>query len=448
MKRRCSLRIDLLPKESSVTWQVFDRLTGVNDGITRTITAAKQPDPQKVIDSFNDTVTKAYNCSNYQFGLGLLQAWGSNTCKEVFPDEITRKLSSYDCGDILFMVPLGWADFPFELVYLQKRFLGQRFHIGTIISTGVPQGSEKQYNHGSDLMIIVDSSDRLPSACLEGECLKNNAISRRRQVRLLMNADREKLFAGLPGASIIHFAGHSGPDQEYDKAGWMLGNGKYFSTDDILKIGDSPVLPWLVFSNSCNAGKILVNSGLSGIAGAFLSAGIHQVVGPFCRLNDIQAKYCTSFFYKFLFKGQSASQALVSLRKKCSHETGLTPLFYRLFGDPLYRESTGKKLWRQFSFFLSIITVILFFLTAGINHLHKKSSSVKNTEANEKINNSDEKPGGIIFDLKVGDGLIHFSVNLYAPAFIYKAPESNPSSELHQQSDSMVFIDDTAVSNP
>jgi len=163
MKRRCSLRIDLLTKESSVSWQVFDRLTGVNDGITCTITATKQPDPQKIIDSFNNAVTKAHECCNYQVGLGFLQAWGSNACKEIFPDEITRKLSTYDCGDILFMVPLGWADFPFELIYLQKRFLGQRFHIGTIINTGAPQGPEKQYNHGGDLMIIVDSSDRLRS---------------------------------------------------------------------------------------------------------------------------------------------------------------------------------------------------------------------------------------------------------------------------------------------
>lgn len=448
MKRRCSLRIDLLTKESSVSWQVFDRLTGVNDGITRTITATKQPDPQKIIDSFNNAVTKAHECCNYQVGLGFLQAWGSNACKEIFPDEITRKLSTYDCGDILFMVPLGWADFPFELIYLQKRFLGQRFHIGTIINTGAPQGPEKQYNHGGDLMIIVDSSDSFRSTCCEGENLKNNAKSRKRQVRLLMQADREKLFAGIPRASIVHFAGHSGPDHEYDKAGWVLGNGKYFSTDDIMKIGESPVLPWLVFSNSCNAGKILVNSGLSGIAGAFLSAGIHQVVGPFCKLNDIQAKYCTSFFYKFLFKGQSASQALVSLRKMCPWEAGLTPLFYRLFGDPLYRESTKKSLWRQVFFFLSIITAILFSLAAGINHLHQKISSARNTEVNDKIEKSTEKPGGIIFDLNVGDGLIHFSVNLYAPAFIYKAPESNHSSELQQQSDSKAFIDDTAVSDP
>lgn len=445
MKQRCSLRIDLLTKESFIAWQVFDRLTGVNGGITRTITATTRPDPQKIIDSFNITVAKAYSCSNHHFGLGLLQAWGSNISNEIFPDEIIRKLSSYDCGDILFMVPLGWADFPFELVFLQKKFLGQRFHIGTIINTGVPQGSEKQYNHEGDLMIIVDSSDKLQSACREGENLKSIAIGRKRQVRLLMQADEKKLVCEIPGASIVHFAGHSGPDNEYDKAGWMLRRGKYFSTDDILKVGDSPVLPWLVFSNSCDAGRILINSGLSGIAGAFLSAGIHQVVGPFCKLNDIQAKYCTFFFYKFLFKGQSASQALVSLRKRCPREAGLTPLFYRLFGDPLYKETTKKKLWRQTSLFLSIIIVFLFFLTAGFNHFHQKNNSARNTETDGKTFKKAEKPGGLIFDLKVGDGLIHFSVNLYAPTFIYKAPESDHTSQLHQ-SDSTIFINDTAAS--
>jgi len=33
-------------------------------------------------------------------------------------------------------------------------------------------------------------------------------------------------------------------------------------------------------------------------------------------------------------------------------------------------------------------------------------------------------------------------------AFVYKAPESNTSSELNQQLDSMVIIEDSAASNP
>ena len=53
--------------------------------------------------------------------------------------------------------------------------------------------------------------------------------------------------------------------------GWALENGMLFDIADIENIGANQPVPCLVFSNSCDAATC---SGLSGIAGAFLNAGI------------------------------------------------------------------------------------------------------------------------------------------------------------------------------
>jgi hypothetical protein len=159
----------------------------------------------------------------------------------------------------------------------------------------------------------------------------------------------------------------------------------------------------------------MLNPGLSGIAGAFLSAGVQQVIGPFCKLNDVQAKRCTMSFYSCLFKGKNAAQALTSLRKKIPEGAGVTPLFYRLFGDPRYREPTKKKLWRKV---VLLSAIIIMFLSLLIGSIVKK--------------------GGFSLDFKVG-GIIDFSVNINAPTLVNQ--NSKP-----QRSDSPVIITDTATS--
>ena len=386
MKRHCSLRLDLLPGESDLSWQVFDRLSGANGGIIRTISASTTISPEKIIESFTTSVIKTCNGAHQQTIQAALRAWGSTACKEILPDEIRRKLTAFDGGDVLFMVPLEWADFPFEILHIPTGFLGQRFQIGTIINSGVPQGPEKHFNQAGDLMIITDFSENLQSVCSEGASLKSAAVNRKRQVRLVMQADNQKLAAEIPLASMVHFAGHSGPDQEFATAGWRLGQGNYFDTNAILGTGTSPVLPWLVFSNSCDGGRIMVNPGLSGIAGAFLSAGVQQVVGPFCKLNDVQAKRCTIGFYYWIFRGKSAAQALMLLRRKSPEGTGLTPLFYRLFGDPRFTEPAKKTPWRRVIPVIAGMLIVLSLLMIGI-----------------------------VIGIRVGGGVVSFNINLYAP---------------------------------
>lgn len=440
MKRQCALRLDLVPGEASLAWQMFDRLTGVNGGIARTIPVSHHGNPDKIVASFNDIIVNAMNGSNQELALASLRAWGSRACKDIFPEEMLRKLSSYDGGDLLFMVPLQWADLPFEILYLSGSFLGERFQIGTIITTGISQGPEKQYNHGGDLMIITDASQRLKSVCREGESLRGIAIKRKRQVRFILKADARKLIAELPEASIVHFAGHSGPDQKYRTAGWRLGEGNYFDTDDIIKTGASPVLPWLVFSNSCDGGRIMVNSGLSGIAGAFLTAGVHQVVGPYCKLNDMQARCCTMAFYAALFKGKSVAQALTSLRKNRPDGAGVTPLFYRLFGDPRYVEPKNKRVFQKIAPLLAALLIVLFLTGVGLKFILDQVSMTNAAH----IDGDGGKKAGFVIDLTLGN-FIHFNVTTYAPTVITLIDrEPTVTQNEEPESDSSIIVNDTA----
>jgi hypothetical protein len=330
MKRRGSLLLHLLTGESGPAWQMVHRSSGENQGITGLMPFPCPVDPKEIIISF-DTLPRPVTITS-------LRTWGADICARLFPETIIRELSGYDDGDILFMVPPEWADVPFEIFSLPNGLLGESFLVGTIIRTAIAMLPAKQHSNKGDMLIIADPSARLQSACAEGENLKNFAMKKKQPVRLLTQADREKLLADIPNASIVHFAGHSDAPPDSGICGWEVSNGKRFDAGDIREAGTGVAMPWLVFSNSCYGGSAKADAGLSGIAGAFLAAGVPQVIGPVCAVNDSAAANCSISFYEYLFKGMSAAQALRSMKRSFpSGPAGTAPLLYRLFGDPLYR---------------------------------------------------------------------------------------------------------------
>ena len=111
------------------------------------------------------------------------------------------------------------------------------------------------------------------------------------------------------------------------------------------KIGESSQPPWLVFSNSCYAGNTGGDTDFSGIAGAFLKAGVSQVIGPVKKVNDIDALNFAKIFYSFLFKGMNPSESLLAAKQQNMKEgsRGITSFLYRLYGDPCF-SIKGKKI--------------------------------------------------------------------------------------------------------
>ena len=83
---------------------------------------------------------------------------------------------------------------------------------------------------------------------------------------------------------------------------------------------------------------------LSGIAGAFMRAGVAQVIGPAVQINDREAGAFAERFYGFLFKGGNAGEALLMARRKLAEDnSAVTPLLYRLYGDPCFAIGYKKK---------------------------------------------------------------------------------------------------------
>jgi CHAT domain-containing protein len=230
------------------------------------------------------------------------------------------------------VVPLEWADVPFELLLVDSAFLGQQYRIGTIISI------EREHNPGVEslsdrqILIIADPARNLPSAFEEGAAINKLAVSKRKRARLLTDVDKEKLSASIGEASIVHFSGHSSITEDASLSGWKLKSDELYTPTDIAVSLAAGSKAGLVFSNSCEAAKI---DKVAGIASEFLSAGVPQFVAPIIRVRDEAAKSIALRFYSCLFENRSVSQSLLTVRKEfVREEMTIAALSYRLFGDP------------------------------------------------------------------------------------------------------------------
>ncbi len=328
MSKQCSLRLDIVQKENKLGWQIFHRKLGRNESIAGLYPMPSVTSPAEIIAALSRTKEPVDIHQLKNFGIWAME--------KIFPDKIIRQFEDSDEGDILFMVPVNWADIPFELFFYSKGFLGQLFRIGTIIVLSAEVGSRKVFQPRAPLLIVADPAHDLPSAYQEGIQLKSFCNEKNWPVHLLTSADKTKIISEIKKAGIVHFAGHSVDNHRRDLTGWKFGKEILLNIIDIEKIGSEASVPWLVFSNSCYGGNNGAENNFSGIAGAFLKAGVLQVIGPVQEVHDAQAFLFAKNFYNSLFNGLSCAEALFLAKQELltDNAQGLSVLFYRLFGDP------------------------------------------------------------------------------------------------------------------
>jgi CHAT domain-containing protein len=335
MKTTCSLRLDLVGADSSWAWKYFHRVAGTNPSLSSSI-----PFPQEV--SAPEIYSSFMNLTN-SHEINGLRKWGIKCAESILPSLIQQELTKFESGDILFMVPAQWAEIPFELLHVTGEFLCKRFALGTIICTDNKHGPAPRSKPGSSFLIIADPSGNAPQAHAEGIAIQNIAKENHKNPHFISSNDKEKIFAAVENAAIVHFAGHSVYSKEKNISGWQLSNGCLFDLLDMKQFGEKAGVPWLIFSNSCYAGNSGCNQDLAGMAGAFLQAGIAQVIGPITAVNDSEAKAFALCFYELLFKGMSAGQALLTAKLTLSKNTlDVTQLLYRLYGDPCFSTQCTK----------------------------------------------------------------------------------------------------------
>ena len=193
-------------------------------------------------------------------------------------------------------------------------------------------------------MLIIDyPSQNLKAAYEEGIFLKDLAIKIIKSIHLLTSCDKDKMNDLIKHSSIVHFAGRSFENSHKHTPGWELSSDVFYDLEDMENLVTFPKKPWLVFSNSCYAGN--AGTELSGIAGAFMRAGVPQVLGPIKEVNDTTALKMAEIFYNNLFRGVSAAESLRVARIKLSSDmsNGISVYLYRLFGDPCFKALSKIK---------------------------------------------------------------------------------------------------------
>ncbi|MGA1840206.1 MAG: extracellular solute-binding protein [bacterium] len=331
MNRRCSLRLDLTGEGKEWSWRMFFRTPGPNPSIDRKIPIPQQISPDEIISSL-------YEKLNMQ-EIARIQTWGNHLWQTIFPQQIKGEIEDTIGGDILFNVPPNWANIPFELCYIaNKGFIGKIFQIGTIICLESENRIQKELPPYKRMLIIADPAGNLPSSHNEGMDLKEFAKKGGIETHFISSGDKMKILEAIETSSMVHFAGHSLDTGEPDSTGWMIGPDKILNITEIEQMKTSPSVPWLIFSNSCCASSCGRDSNLWGIAGSFLKAGISQVIAPIKRIKDREALTFARSFYGCLFKGMPPAESLCLAKQgmQKDHPDSITPLLYRLYGDPCF----------------------------------------------------------------------------------------------------------------
>jgi CHAT domain-containing protein len=253
------------------------------------------------------------------------------------PEAVVKELSRCSRGNILFEVPADWAEFPFENLVVSGKFLCLTYSIGTIVCSDHNACTTAPVSGGNTILFVADSSDDVPAARNECCDLRKLAKETGQSAHYLDTSDKQRVLTVMSSASIVHFAGHSHYTGESLSSGWQLGKNSLLDLAEMKNISRNASVPRLVFSNSCHAGNSGCGPELAGIAGAFMQAGVAQVIGPAVQVNDNEAKDFAGLFYNFLFAGADAGEALLEARKKMHEKSAsITPFLYRLYGDPCF----------------------------------------------------------------------------------------------------------------
>ncbi|MFH1441421.1 MAG: tetratricopeptide repeat protein [Candidatus Omnitrophota bacterium] len=265
--------------------------------------------------------------------------------------EIKEKLSSATSKNLILSLDECLIDIPWELLYDGREFLCLKFNIGRVVQTNQQPYSLRYRSTDSviKMLILVNPTDDLKSAYLEGVYIKNQLDSRRKHIKIDFKSthiDTLYVKKNLRDYDIVHFAGHCEYDEHNSRnTGWVLSDGR-FTTRDVLALSYSLHLPSLVFSNACYSAKtgealldINYQEKTYSLAAAFLFSGVRHYVGTIWQVEDVASLMFAREFYNELMRGRPVGESIRLGRLKLIEVYGLTDISwanYILYGDPNY----------------------------------------------------------------------------------------------------------------
>ena len=213
-----------------------------------------------------------------------------------FGDELSRarrlRLFPYGAADRVSWQAVPWNGRPllasFEVEY--------GLDVG---SRAVRSGASVGGHAGATALVVSNPTGDLPAAALEAQAV-TGALEGWNVVRLDgLAATRDAMLAALPGARLLHYAGHAraGATGPLSSALVLNGEGR-------IELGDllaAPAVPELVILSACEAAGVETRQpSLMGLAQAFVAAGAAAALAPTRPVGDADARAFTAAFYEAL----------------------------------------------------------------------------------------------------------------------------------------------------
>ncbi|MBF0430949.1 MAG: CHAT domain-containing protein [Fibrobacteria bacterium] len=340
------LRIDIREDNEGLYFQYFH----LDSPSQKAVAAKYRPLQVPIIEEESARLAAVFETA-FRKGNGWVNAlrdWGDRGFVEFLPGELQKIISEMEKGTLLWFLCCETAlTFPWELLHDGNDFINRKLACGRIVE-GNGSGARSLPNPNKKVVILADLAGNLPEAYEEGlyindllaehSRLKSSASLLSSKPELVTEAGRESVLYNLQTAGFVHFCGHSQSTGRDNESGWILSNNERLNLNDIRELGKRDKVPALVISNSCSSsdGGAYSCETFSGIAGAFLSAGVAGYIGTICAIEDKAAREFAALYYPSLSTEKTFAQALHSLQRNLPVDNPLWAVF-RYYGDPEYQ---------------------------------------------------------------------------------------------------------------
>jgi CHAT domain-containing protein len=322
----------MIRQESAASGKLGFRVSVLGSGMKAAVVSL----PQVVDESNLNSLLQSFDEV-----AGTDKAWdvdkfGAQFAELMLPEPVRNVLAGSQDRHVVLVHDAAASRIPWETIRVDKwtpsitaglsrRYLADNLPIATWLE-------QRRKEPTLTLLLIVDPTSNLPGALDEGErLLKLSASIDGLEVTELHQerATKEAVLGALRSGKydIVHYAGHAYFDEtERSSSGLLLAGDEVLSGADLTGASN---LPFLVFFNACQAGRVRgaktrapetpaatsVAQGSYGVAEALMRGGISNYLSTYWPVGDDAAKTFSSRFYQGVLKGASIGEALLDGRK-------------------------------------------------------------------------------------------------------------------------------------
>jgi CHAT domain-containing protein len=240
------------------------------------------------------------------------------------------------------------VEIPWELMHDGTDFYCLKYSIGRKIQARVQfKPTKRQKTDILNALFIANPTEDLPDAEKEVDTIVTNLKEEKIKFQYLKgeNATIDSLFEMLETEKfdIFHYAGHAGFNIKHPEESIIRLYDDEITAKYLLNIFEE-VPPRLVFMNACESAAskeieyLEYESKLTGMATAFISAGVDAYIGTFWPVHDKMASELSINLYKRIVEGESIGSALKNAKATIFQEYGNfsnTWASFVLYGDPI-----------------------------------------------------------------------------------------------------------------